>query len=96
MGIRELIHPSLSQVRSDLRKDFMRRARRTPLDVAELLGTAAALVAALVAAERHSALGVLAAVAAILLILVRHTHRGLRQAMESPHPTRQRDLRGTP
>lgn len=83
MGIGELIHRSLSQVTADLRSDLLRRARRTPLDVAELLGMAASLVGALVAIEHRSAIGVLASIGAVALLAFRRTRRGLRQAMDA-------------
>ena len=96
MGIGELIHPSLLQVRADLRRGLLHRARRTPLDVVELLGMAAALVGVLVAGERHSVLGAFAAVVAILLMLVRRTRRGLRQAMDGLRARGHRDPVETP
>lgn len=90
MCIAELIHPSLSQVRPELRAGLLHRARRTPLDVVELLGTAAALIGVIIAERQQLTVALIAAGTAIALLLVRRTRRGLRQAIDEQRATRVR------
>jgi len=76
-ALSNLIFPELRSLDAHARAEALRVARRTPLEVLELLALAAALVGA--AATRRADLGVAIAFVVIVAVLVRRARRGLRQ-----------------
>lgn len=51
MVLAGILHPALWRLPSERRADLLRKARRTPLDLVELVGIAAALIVAIVLAR---------------------------------------------
>ena len=82
MSLATLFSPELRAVPTPQRRELLRRARRNPFDVLELLGMAMALIAAVLLAQAGLVpLAAAAAGAMLAPFFVRRTRRGLRRML---------------
>ena len=83
-ALSQVLFPELRSLEPGDRAAALRAARRTPLDVLELVALAAALVGA--AALRRADLGLALAAGVVGIVMVRRVRRGLRQRADEGSP----------
>ena len=84
MFLATLLYPQLRALPQPQRAPLLRRARRQPFDVLELLGMAAVLVGAATLADAKTPATAFPALAFMVPFFVRRTRRGVRSLLGGP------------